>query len=60
MDPLLNYNQLSKLLNVPVKTIQYWVYAKSIPRIKLGDGKKGTVRFMEDDIRKWVNMKRIV
>lgn len=59
MEQLLNYNQLSELVNVPVKTLQYWVHAGYITYMKLGEGRKGTVRFLLSDVINWLNTRRV-
>lgn len=60
MEQLMDYNQTANLLNVPVKTLQSWVYSGFIPYLKLGHGRKGTVRFVESDIKKHLDMRRFV
>lgn len=59
MEQLLNYNQLSETLNVPIKTLQFWVHAGYVPHLKLGEGKRGTVRFLVSDVANWLNTRRI-
>ena len=47
---LMTIQELSGLLNVPVKTIRQWVYKSQIPNIKLN----GAVRFDSRAINTWI------
>lgn len=59
IEPRVTYTQLSAILNVPVKTLQYWVHAGYMPCEKLGNGRKGLVRFRVSDVTNWLNTRRI-
>lgn len=58
MDTLLNYNQLAERLGVSRRTVEYWVSARKIPFIKLGE-KKSAVRFASNEIDHWIDTKKV-
>ncbi len=47
---ILNKNELSDYLKVELKTINYLLYSKKIPRIKIGK----TYRFIKEDVDRWI------
>lgn len=47
---LFSYKSLAEYLNVPVKTIQDWVYKRKIPYVRAGRH----VRFIGSEIRQWL------
>ena len=49
--PMMTYQELSKLLQVPMGTLYCMVHKKEIPHFRLGER---TVRFLRKDIDKWV------
>ena len=55
MKELLTISQVSSLLKVRIWTLREWVSTKKIPFIKLG----GLVRFDQNEIKKFVNEKRV-
>lgn len=59
MEKLLGYNEVSGLLGLSIKTLQFWVAAGYIPHFKLGDGPKAPVRFIESDIINWLRTRRV-
>lgn len=48
---LITYQQLSELIQVPVKTLQDWVYKREIPFKKIGR----LVRFSPSEIHAWID-----
>ncbi len=50
MKKLLNVNDLSEILDVPVSTIRYWCFLKKIKYYKIGRH----LKFDEKDIEKFV------
>ncbi len=58
MDALLNYNQLSEKLGVSKRTVEFWVSAKKIPFIKLGE-RNSSVRFALSEVENWLQSKRV-
>jgi excisionase family DNA binding protein len=58
MEQLLNYNQLSERLGVSRRTVEFWVSARKIPFIKLGE-KNSSVRFALNEVENWLRSKRV-
>lgn len=52
---LMNVQELSRYLNVPVATLYNWVYFRKIPFIKLG----GLLRFRKEEINEFVRQRTI-
>ena len=47
---ILNKNELAALLRVEIKTINYLLYSRQLPRFKVGR----EYRFMKTDILRWI------
>ncbi|MFC1496696.1 helix-turn-helix domain-containing protein [Candidatus Margulisiibacteriota bacterium] len=52
-DIVLNKQELADFLKVELKTINYYLYSKQIPRFKCGR----EYRFLKSEIMKWINNK---
>ena len=52
-DTIFNKQELADFLKVELKTINYYLYSKQIPRFKCGR----EYRFLKSEIMKWVNKK---
>lgn len=50
---IINKQQLAELLNVNMKTVNYLVYFKKIPRVRIGK----EFRFVKEEIEAWVKEK---
>ncbi len=58
MEQFLDAKQLSKKLSIPRGTLYCWISRKMIPFEKIGEGKKGLVRFIKRDIEAWLEAKK--
>jgi len=56
LSDLLDYKDLSKMLKRSVSTLRRDVANHRIPFIKLGNARRGSVRFSCADIQKWIKM----
>jgi hypothetical protein len=55
-EALLTENEVSETLNVPLSTLRYWRQCGDGPEYyKLGDGKRGTVRYAATVVEAWLN-----
>lgn len=50
----LSISCLTRLLNVPEKTIRHWIYRREIPFYKIGRH----IRFDPKDIQQWISDRR--
>ena len=50
---ILNKQELADFLKVELRTVNYYLYSKQIPRFKCGR----EYRFLKSEIMKWVNKK---
>ncbi|TCL71546.1 AlpA family transcriptional regulator [Hydrogenispora ethanolica] len=55
MDELITAAEVMKILKISRATLNRWVKAGKIPSLKLGEGRKGTVRFKLKDIEEFIN-----
>ena len=55
MDELITAEEVMKILKISRATLNRWVKAGKIPALKLGEGRKGAVRFRLRDIEEFVN-----
>lgn len=54
MDELITADEVMKILKISRATLNRWVKAGKIQALKLGEGKKGAVRFRLRDIEEFV------
>jgi len=59
MDRLLDVYEAAAFLRVSPRTIYAWSSQGLIPRVRLGGGKRGALRFREADLKAWVETKRL-
>ncbi len=52
---LLDKAGAAALLNVSVRTVEAWTAARRIPYVKLGEGRRGTIRFKASALRQWID-----
>lgn len=55
MDELITPEEVMKLLKISRATLNRWVKAGKIRALKLGDGRKGIVRFKLADVESFIN-----
>ena len=55
MDELITPEDVMKLLKISRATLNRWVKAGKIRALKLGDGRKGIVRFKLADVESFIN-----
>jgi excisionase family DNA binding protein len=55
MDELITFTEAMQILKVSRATLNRWVSNGKITKLKLGDGRKGAVRFRKEDIEKFLN-----
>lgn len=55
MDELITAEEVMKILKISRATLNRWVKAGKIQALKLGEGKRGAVRFRLKDIEEFVN-----
>ena len=55
MDELITAEEVMKILKISRATLNRWVKAGKIQALKLGEGRKGTIRFKSKDIEDFVN-----
>lgn len=56
MSTLMNYPAAARVLGIPLGTLYCWVSRKAIPHVRLGPR---LVRFDEEELRNWLNSKRV-
>ncbi len=57
---LMDAKELSAYLKVKQGTIRAWTSGGIIPHVKLGPGEKGVVRYLKEEVDKWIkgNLRR--
>jgi excisionase family DNA binding protein len=55
LDELITAEEVMKILKISRATLNRWVKAGKIQALKLGEGKRGAVRFRLKDIEEFVN-----
>ncbi|HBF37038.1 MAG TPA: hypothetical protein DDW50_06925 [Firmicutes bacterium] len=55
MDELITAEEVMKILKISRATLNRWVKAGKIQALKLGEGRKGAVRFKLKDIEEFIN-----
>jgi excisionase family DNA binding protein len=55
LDELITPEEVMKLLKISRATLNRWVKAGKIRALKLGDGRKGIVRFKLVDVENFIN-----
>ena len=55
MEELITFEEAMKLLKISRPTLNRWVRDGRIQKVKLGEGRRGTVRFRKEDIEKFIN-----
>jgi excisionase family DNA binding protein len=55
LDELITPEDVMKLLKISRATLNRWVKAGKIRALKLGDGRKGIVRFKLADVESFIN-----
>ena len=55
MDELITAEEVMKILKISRATLNRWVKAGKIQALKLGEGRRGAVRFRLKDIEEFVN-----
>jgi DNA-binding transcriptional MerR regulator len=51
---LFSDKELSELININVETLRTWRRRKIGPQWIKGEGKKGLVRYTEEEVNKWI------
>jgi excisionase family DNA binding protein len=54
MDEIFDKQELAGFLKVQPRTVNYLLYTKQIPRVKIGR----EFRFIRSDIEKWLNQRK--
>ncbi len=55
LDELITAEEVMKILKISRATLNRWVKAGKIRALKLGEGKKGAIRFKKEDIENFIN-----
>lgn len=55
MDELITFTEAMQILKVSRATLNRWINSGKITKLKLGEGRRGMVRFRKDDIEKFIN-----
>ncbi len=55
MDELITAEEVMKILKISRATLNRWIKAGKIQALKLGEGRKGAVRFKVKDIEKFID-----
>ncbi len=58
--PLLSVDELASYFNISPNTLRGWCNDEevAIPHLRLGSGRKAAIRFMPDEIDRWVESRR--
>jgi excisionase family DNA binding protein len=54
MDELITFTEAMQILKVSRATLNRWINSGKITKLKLGEGRRGMVRFRKEDIEKFI------
>ena len=59
METLLTTQQVAEILQVSKKAVYQLLYRKRMPYLKFGEGKNGSVRISDKDLRVYIESHRV-
>ena len=54
MNEFLTKKEMASILRISLNTLNFWIYRRQIPFIKLGTGKNAPVRFSIEEVEEWL------